>query len=164
MSTPHPRVGVAALIRNPSDRSEVLVGRRMGSHGSGAWQFPGGHLEYGEDILTCAARETLEETGLEIEPRSLAAVTNSVFVREAKHYITLFVVCEIVRAGQVPEVLEPEKCEGWSWVKWDTLREWIDHHEDQSPEWSDKKCFLPIVDLVRDDRNLTGFKGYSIDT
>lgn len=30
---PHPRVGVAAIVRN--DKGEVIVGKRMGSHGSG---------------------------------------------------------------------------------------------------------------------------------
>lgn len=34
----------------------------------GLWENPGGMLEPGEDFLRCARRETLEETGLDIEP------------------------------------------------------------------------------------------------
>jgi ADP-ribose pyrophosphatase YjhB (NUDIX family) len=70
----------------------------------GTIQLPGGHLEYGEDFTTCAARETLEETGLEVKPVKVVAVTNDVFEEEEKHYITLFVYCEMVDPSAVPEV------------------------------------------------------------
>lgn len=36
----------------------------------GLWENPGGMLEPGEDFVACARRETLEETGLEVEPAS----------------------------------------------------------------------------------------------
>jgi ADP-ribose pyrophosphatase YjhB (NUDIX family) len=101
-TTPHPRVGVAAIIRNAS--GQLIVGKRLSSHGKGTWQFPGGHLEYGEEFFTCAERETLEETGLRVKAVRLAAVTNSVFVEDHKHYITLFVLCEMLDAEATPQV------------------------------------------------------------
>lgn len=36
----------------------------------GLWENPGGMLEDGEDFAACARRETLEETGIEVEPAS----------------------------------------------------------------------------------------------
>ena len=36
----------------------------------GLWENPGGMLDPGEDFLLCARRETLEETGLYIEPEA----------------------------------------------------------------------------------------------
>lgn len=101
-----PRVGVAAIIRrtNTAGSSELLVGRRLSSHGKGTWQFPGGHLEYGEEYFDCAVRETLEETGLKVKAVKLARVANSVFVEDRKHYITLFVACDMLEDGAVPEV------------------------------------------------------------
>ncbi|KAI0170067.1 nudix domain-containing protein [Pestalotiopsis sp. NC0098] len=150
---PHPRVGVAAVIRNAS--GQLVVGKRLSSHGKGTVQFPGGHLEYGEEFFACAERETLEETGLRVKAVRLVAVTNSVFVEDCKHYITLFVLCEMLDPEATPQILEPEKCESWSWVSWDTICEWVDHHDDHSDtRWADKKCFLPILHLVKENRNV----------
>ena len=59
-----PRVGVGVFV---VQQGKVLLGLRRGSHGSGTWGSPGGHLEHGEAILDCARREVLEETGLEVE-------------------------------------------------------------------------------------------------
>ncbi|KAJ0160308.1 Nudix hydrolase 1, partial [Colletotrichum tanaceti] len=98
----NPRVGVGAVIRNPTT-GKLLVGRRLSSHGHGTWQFPGGHLEYAESVFTCAERETLEETGLVVQATRLAAVTNSVFSDAGKHYITLFVLCEPVDPSAEPQ-------------------------------------------------------------
>jgi 8-oxo-dGTP diphosphatase len=70
----------------------------------GTIQLPGGHLDYGESFLACAERETLEETGLHIRAIKVVAVTNDVFEQEKKHYITIFVRCEMVDESAEPQV------------------------------------------------------------
>ena len=115
-SGPYPRVGVSAIICRDAT---VLLGQRQGSHGAGSWQFPGGHLEYGEAVETCAIREVWEETGLEIAELRRGPYTNDVFASEGKHYITLFLVARY--AGGEPVAREPEKCAGWAWFRWDEL-------------------------------------------
>jgi 8-oxo-dGTP diphosphatase len=54
-----PKVGVAVIVVKDT---RILLGKRVNSHGSGTWQFPGGHLEFGEPIEDCAKRELFEET------------------------------------------------------------------------------------------------------
>lgn len=70
----------------------------------GTYQCPGGHLEYGETFAETAAREALEETGLEIGEIKFLTATNDVFEGEGKHYVTIFVTGVIVGEKKVPEV------------------------------------------------------------
>jgi 8-oxo-dGTP diphosphatase len=50
----------------------LLVSRRRpADHLGGSWEFPGGKLERGESVETCAEREVLEEVGLVVRARSL---------------------------------------------------------------------------------------------
>ena len=106
----HPRVGVGVIVRR---EGRVLLGLRKGSHGAGTWALPGGHLEFGESVEACAARETEEETGLRLGPLRLGPFTNDVMHAEDKHYVTVFVVAE-AELGDV-ELREPHKCERWAW-------------------------------------------------
>lgn len=79
MQTPDslPVAGTAVLVRDSADGVEVLMIRRpeRGSF-AGAWVFPGGKVEAADrrtdseeidDARRAAARETLEEVGLEID-------------------------------------------------------------------------------------------------
>lgn len=121
VGVPQPRVGVAVIIRR-GDR--VLLGRRRSrTHGDGVWQFPGGHLEWGESVHDCARREALEETGLTLTETHDGPWTNDRFPAQPgqseRHYVTLFVIAEAPHGEAV--VREPDKCEGWEWFAWDAL-------------------------------------------
>lgn len=107
--TKRPKVGVGIAVMK---EGKILLGRRKGAHGSGAWSFAGGHLEYGEDVEACAKRELEEETGLKAVSLRLGPWVNDV-IEEGKHYITLFVFVDQFEG--TPELKEPEKCEGWQW-------------------------------------------------
>ena len=82
-----PRVGVGILIRR---EDEVLLLRRKNVHGAGTWSTPGGHLDPGESPVDCAARETREETGIEIRNVRFLGITNDIFQVEQRHYITVW--------------------------------------------------------------------------
>ncbi|MCZ8206488.1 NUDIX hydrolase [Gemmatimonas sp.] len=128
-----PRLGVGVIVQRGE---RVLLGkRRSTSHGDGVWQFPGGHLEWGESVADCARREVREETGLEVRVVGQGPYTNDYFAGSEpgadKHYVTLFVLAES-DAGE-PQRLEPHKCDAWEWFTWDTL---------PTP------LFLPIVHLL----------------
>ena len=113
-----PLVGVAVIIMKGR---KVLVGKRIHSHGSGAWQFPGGHLEFKETVEECAKREVYEETGLRIQHIRLCPYTNDIFELEGKHYVTLFVLADY-ESGELV-LKEPAKCEKWEWREWSDLPE-----------------------------------------
>jgi 8-oxo-dGTP diphosphatase len=126
------RVGVAVVLRRGR---AVLMGKRIGSHGAGSWSFPGGHLEAGETVIGCAARELREETGIDAGLASFRKLTytNDIFRAEGKHYVTLYVECEAPEGMPEPEIREPNKCEGWRWFE-----------EPPQP------LFLPVANLLSD--------------
>ena len=128
MSQERPKIGVGVMVVRDG---RVLLGQRLASHGAGSWQFPGGHLEYGESPEACAAREVLEETGLVVANIRPVTFTNDIFHDEGKHYVTLYMRADYVD-GEA-QVLEPEKCATWGWFLWDEM---------PSPR------FLPIENLL----------------
>ena len=56
-------VGIGVFVFN--DDEEVLMGVRKSEEGHGMYQFPGGRLEWQETFSQCAAREYLEECGVD---------------------------------------------------------------------------------------------------
>ena len=107
------------MIQN--DKSEVLIGQRIKSHGTGEWSFPGGHLEFGETLFDCAKREVMEETGLETNQFELISIADEMRYIESdnKHYVNIGIKADY--AGGEPKNLEPEKCSGWGWFSLDNL-------------------------------------------
>ena len=111
-------VGVGVFVVNEAAHPGcVLLGRRKGSDGSGTWALPGGHLDFGETFEACAAREVREETGCGCVSAEYATTNNAVDLPNAYHYVVIFV---LLRTTDEPQNLEPDKCEGWEWVRWDS--------------------------------------------
>lgn len=73
---------------------------------SGTWALPGGHLNFGESFETCAMREVLEETGLQVKDDSVRflTATNDVMPSEHKHYVTIFMACRPESEDLEPKV------------------------------------------------------------
>lgn len=115
----YPRIGIGVLIKN--EKEEVLIGQRISSHGTGEWSFPGGHLEFGESIFECAAREVMEETGLVTKTFKLISLADELryLVSDDKHYVNIGVLAKYENGD--PINLEPEKCSGWQWFSLDNL-------------------------------------------
>ena len=59
-----PKVAAVTLI---SRDEKVLLVRRANLPGYGLWSVPGGYVDRGEVVEEAAAREVLEETGLQVE-------------------------------------------------------------------------------------------------
>ena len=115
MTAERPRVGIGVLVLKDG---KVLLGKRRGSHGEGEYASPGGHLEQFESFASCAAREVLEETGLEIGPPRFLRVLNTTQYAP-RHYVDLAFAADWV-SGE-PVVREPDKVERWDWYSLDAL-------------------------------------------
>lgn len=115
MDSRSPKVGIAVFIWRGD---KFIIQQRLGSHGSGTWSVPGGHLELNESWEDCARRETLEETGVEITNIRSLAVTNDIFKDEGKHYITIWMEADWL--AKEPSIKEPDKLTD---IKWATFHD-----------------------------------------
>ncbi len=180
---PTVRVGVGVFIlsstpssTNPNPNPSFLIGRRLGSHGSGTYALPGGHLEFGETPEECAAREVLEETGLVVKDVKFFTATNDIMLADKKHYITLFMTCVREDEGAKPKNMEPEKCEGWEWIEWGEMKEvakkemeWLRRlggpgveGQESGRLYEGRRLFSPLLALLRQREGLIpGVNGHS---
>jgi 8-oxo-dGTP pyrophosphatase MutT (NUDIX family) len=99
--TPYPAASVIVLRDDPF---EVLLLRRSAksSFVPGAWVFPGGMADDGEDLVTTAVRETLEETGLRLD-RNALVLTSRWITPEGlpKRFDTWFYLAAVERDAEV---------------------------------------------------------------
>lgn len=112
-----PKVGIGVMVLKDG---KVLLGKRKNAHGAGEYSFPGGHLEYMESFEECARRETLEESGVEIENIRFLFLGN-LKKYAPKHYIQIQFVADW-KSGE-PEVREPDKMDAWGWHPIDDIPE-----------------------------------------
>ncbi|HSX39380.1 MAG TPA: NUDIX domain-containing protein [Candidatus Saccharimonadales bacterium] len=109
----YPKVGVAAII---TKGKKVLLNKRINAHGNNTWSFIGGHLEFGESIEQGVKREVFEEVGVKIKIKKIVGVTNDIFKKENKHYITIYVSAKIIKG--TPKILEPDRMIDLKWFDW----------------------------------------------
>lgn len=133
-----PYIGACVLLWK---QDSLLLGQRLGGQSEGEWQFPGGHLEVGETVLECAAREVREETGLKISEAVHAGFSDKMFSAGGRDYVTLYVSAAYT-SGE-PKAMEPDKCLSWQWFRYDQL---------PSP------LFLPIVNLLQQSPDLSVYR------
>ena len=106
-----PQVGVGCIVV----RDEQLLLVR--SH-KAFWSTPGGHLDFGESPEVCAARETLEETGISVTKIEFVAITNDVLEDAGKHYVTIWMRAE---ADGVPVIGDHAEIAEIGWFAADAL-------------------------------------------
>ena len=82
----------------------LLSQRKSGTHLAGAWEFPGGKVEAGEDPRDALARELREELGIEVEVGDPLEIT---FHRYAMKSVLLLFVAAKRKAGSAePRALD----------------------------------------------------------
>jgi mutator protein MutT len=98
-----PILGVGAII---IEDGRVLLAERGREPLKGYWSLPGGAVEVGETLEQAVRRETLEETGLEIDPVAVVEVferitRDSTGVAEY-HYVLIDYLCRVTGGVLVP--------------------------------------------------------------
>ena len=115
------KVGIGIMILNDN---KILLGHRTegskdtgGIYQPGSWCLPGGKQEYQETIFECAARETKEETNLEISNMKIFGATDD--ISPDRHFVTIWVLA-LENKGTL-EVMEPDKQDEWQWFDLNNL-------------------------------------------
>ena len=125
----NPRLVVTAFP--VTDAGDLVLLRRGIEPGYGSWAQPGGFLEVDETVNQAAIRETLEETGLLIEPGDIIGL----YTRLEAAVVTIAFEARIVGGAAIvtPEALEvrtfaPEDIP-WEGIAFNTtiwaLRDWL---------------------------------------
>lgn len=112
-------VEIIAVIIMDLEKEKIFMQKRKGKiRAPGLWEFPGGHLENGENYSKRALDEVKEETGLRVEMiDSVPYHTGIDIIPNIKGKL----IIHFMRAkylGGSPIIKEPDKCAEQRWVYW----------------------------------------------
>jgi 8-oxo-dGTP diphosphatase len=104
-SFPTTTVVVAAAVLIEQGRV-LLTQRKAGTHLSGAWEFPGGKVEAGEDPRDALCRELREEVGIEAQVGEIVDVTFHRYEDVGKAVLLLFFQVTRELASPEPQAID----------------------------------------------------------
>lgn len=103
---------IRACVLILNSQGQVLLGKRKNSYKAGYYGLPGGRIDVNEPIATAIQREVKEETGLVLTDFEYVGV-----VRENQgDYDFIHFIYVVKNVAQEPQLMEPDKCEGWEWL------------------------------------------------
>lgn len=117
-----PGVGFGVMILR---ENKILLGKRNEDpekassllKGAGTWTMPGGKLNFKETFEQGAKRETMEETGIELNNVKVICVNNDMV--EDAHFITIGLFSDDFK-GEA-RVMEPDEITKWEWFDLNNL-------------------------------------------
>lgn len=113
-------VSVGAVVTN--DKDQVFLSKRSQNckNERGCWEFPGGSVEFGETLADAVRREIREEYGIEVEILKQFPAQNHLLPAEKQHWVATTFLTKI-KLGEVPKIMEPERCDEIGWFSLDNL-------------------------------------------
>jgi ADP-ribose pyrophosphatase YjhB (NUDIX family) len=122
----------------PAQDGKILLIRRGVEPGYGLWSYPGGYVEFGEDLADAARRETLEETGLQVRLEGVHGIYSRVSppVHVVVHLYRAVIVGGSIQPGD--DALEA-RFFGAGEIPWDALA--FHTTRDAVRGWIDKKMY-----------------------
>ena len=109
-----PYVGVGIIVFRGD---EVLLAQRGKPPNLGAWSIPGGAQELGETVNEAAARELMEETGLDAEILGLVDVIDSIRRDDDGDVAFHFTLVDVVAEWRAGEAIAGDDVPAVKWVK-----------------------------------------------
>jgi 8-oxo-dGTP diphosphatase len=103
MDPPRPPVLVSAAVILDAGRV-LLTQRKAGTHLAGAWEFPGGKVEPGEDPRDALVRELREEIGVDAVVGDIVEVTFHRY--PTKSVLLLFYETRLSPGSPAPRALD----------------------------------------------------------
>jgi len=98
------------MIRNDAGRILFVQRSMKKSTLPGAWSFPSGTVEEGEDVLLTAVRESMEELGVDVSPERVLSTLDLDEFSVRLH----FVLCSIISGD--PVIGEPDEIDEIDWM------------------------------------------------
>ena len=85
----------------------VLAQEADDGRGGKSYALPGGHLEFGETLALCTAREFFEETGLNVEPEKLLYVHENLYALKGvkTHELGFYFFVDLNSAFPTPDTV-----------------------------------------------------------
>jgi 8-oxo-dGTP diphosphatase len=96
-------VAAAVILENGR---VLLTQRKAGAHLAGAWEFPGGKAEAGEDPRAALRRELAEELGIDATVGEVVEVTFHRYEDVGKAMLLLFFEASRTKASAEPRALD----------------------------------------------------------
>ena len=127
-------IAAAGIVINEQDEILMIKNLRRG------WEFPGGQVEAGENVIDAVRREIMEETGVEVEVGEVFCISSN--------------TCKYPGYNGVKEI--PTKI----------ILDFICHAKGGTPETSDENsetAFIPksrVLDLIRTPAYIERFKAF----
>lgn len=92
---PRPILAALAVV---VDEDHVLLVQRKNPPDQGLWGFPGGKVEYGEEVKNAAIRELREETAIEANQEAIITAVDAIEKDRAgdtrSHFLMIAVTCK----------------------------------------------------------------------
>jgi 8-oxo-dGTP diphosphatase len=98
----------------------LLTQRKAGAHLAGAWEFPGGKVEEGEDPREALVRELREEIGIDTVVREIVDVAFHRYDEAQKAVLLLFYEAARTPASPEPRAIDVAAIE---WAERDALHD-----------------------------------------
>jgi len=109
-----PIVGVGILVKRDE---EYLLIKRGSEPDKGMWTIPGGLVEIGETVREAAARETREETGLEVEVKDILDVLDKIALDDMNRVRYHFIVVYFLAVPSTGEVKPSSDALDAKWLR-----------------------------------------------